>query len=72
MVTGASGFVGSHCVKLLLERGYNVRATVRDAHNSKSFFLKELVPTAADRLQLFSADLEVKLALQYVCWIVYV
>ncbi len=28
-VTGASGFVGSWLVKLLLERGYTVRGTVR-------------------------------------------
>lgn len=29
-VTGASGFIGSWLVKRLLERGYIVRATVRD------------------------------------------
>ena len=30
-VTGATGFVGSHCVLTLLEKGYTVRACVRDA-----------------------------------------
>jgi hypothetical protein len=29
-VTGASGFIASWLVKLLLERGYTVRGTVRD------------------------------------------
>lgn len=29
-VTGGSGFIGSWLIKLLLERGYVVRATVRD------------------------------------------
>ncbi|KAK5120302.1 hypothetical protein LTR85_006508 [Meristemomyces frigidus] len=29
LVTGGSGFVGSHCIVLLLERGYRVRTTVR-------------------------------------------
>lgn len=30
MVTGVTGFVGSHVAKALLERGYRVRGTVRD------------------------------------------
>ena len=30
-VTGASGYIGSHVVKNLVEHGYTVRATVRDA-----------------------------------------
>jgi len=29
-VTGASGYIASWVVKLLLERGYTVKATVRD------------------------------------------
>ena len=31
VVTGASGFVGLHCVLACLQRGYAVRATVREA-----------------------------------------
>lgn len=29
-VTGASGYIASWLVKLLLQRGYSVKATVRD------------------------------------------
>ncbi|KAG5409732.1 hypothetical protein IGI04_006051 [Brassica rapa subsp. trilocularis] len=34
-VTGASGYIASWIVKLLLQRGYTVRATVRDPNNQK-------------------------------------
>lgn len=33
LVTGASGYLGSHVVKSLLARGYNVRGTVRSTSN---------------------------------------
>jgi uncharacterized protein YbjT (DUF2867 family) len=40
---GASGFIGAHVVKCLLEKGYNVRAVVRDASNKeKTAFLSEI------------------------------
>ncbi|MCO5555380.1 hypothetical protein L7F22_008926 [Adiantum nelumboides] len=56
-VTGASGFIASWVVKLLLERGYTVRASVRDPENvAKTAHLMAL-PKAKERLELFKADL---------------
>lgn len=56
-VTGASGFIASWLVKLLLDRGYVVRATVRDLGNpDKTKHLTEL-EGANERLQLVKADL---------------
>ncbi|KAG8526532.1 uncharacterized protein KY384_008732 [Bacidia gigantensis] len=40
LVTGASGYIASHIVDQLLERGYRVRGSVRNA--AKSSFLNEL------------------------------
>ncbi|XP_052197794.1 dihydroflavonol 4-reductase-like [Diospyros lotus] len=56
-VTGAAGFIGSWLVMRLLERGYTVRATVRDPGNSKK--VKHLLdlPKADTNLTLWKADL---------------
>jgi len=48
-VTGGTGFLGSWCVKLLLQRGYIVRATTRDAE--KAAYLQKL-PNAATNLTI--------------------
>ena len=56
-VTGGSGFLGSWCVKLCLERGWTVRATTRAV--CKADFLKAL-PGAAERLTIVpGCDLQV-------------
>ncbi|MGW2423856.1 NAD-dependent epimerase/dehydratase family protein [Streptomyces sp. NPDC001709] len=57
-VTGASGFVGSHLVRRLLERGYRVHATIRNrADAPKARPLWELQEAFPGRLELFEADL---------------
>ncbi|XP_054785385.1 cinnamoyl-CoA reductase 1 [Prosopis cineraria] len=55
-VTGAGGFIASWIVKLLLERGYTVRGTVRNPDDSKNAHLKEL-DGAQERLTLHKVDL---------------
>ena len=36
LVTGASGFIGSHCIIQLLEKGYRVRGTLRSMNRADS------------------------------------
>ncbi|KAJ4701972.1 Dihydroflavonol 4-reductase [Melia azedarach] len=56
-VTGASGFIGSWLVMRLLERGYSVRATVRDPDNVKKVKHLLELPKAKTHLSLYKADL---------------
>ncbi|XP_010458237.1 PREDICTED: cinnamoyl-CoA reductase 1-like [Camelina sativa] len=56
-VTGASGYIASWIVKLLLHRGYTVRATVRDPRDAKKTEHLLALDGAKERLKLFKADL---------------
>ena len=57
-VTGAAGFIGGWCVVKLLDKGYRVRACVRDAtDDTKTAFLVNMPAYASGRLTLHSADL---------------
>nr|ABP57077.1 dihydroflavonol 4-reductase [Coleus scutellarioides]ABP57078.1 dihydroflavonol 4-reductase [Coleus scutellarioides] len=56
-VTGASGFIGSWLVMRLLERGYIVRATVRDPENLKKVKHLTELPRADTNLTLWKADM---------------
>lgn len=58
-VTGSAGFVGSWVVRLLLQKGYRVRACVRDINDeARTGFLKEMPGYASGRLTLHAANLD--------------
>ncbi|KAF3437337.1 hypothetical protein FNV43_RR20090 [Rhamnella rubrinervis] len=56
-VTGASGYIASWLVKLLLQRGYTVKASVRDPNDSKKTEHLLSLAGAKERLHLFKANL---------------
>uniref|UniRef100_A0A7C9DMZ7 NAD-dependent epimerase/dehydratase domain-containing protein n=1 Tax=Opuntia streptacantha TaxID=393608 RepID=A0A7C9DMZ7_OPUST len=56
-VTGASGYVGSWIVKVLLDRGYTVNATVRSLNDPKKTEHLLALDGAKERLHLFEATL---------------
>jgi nucleoside-diphosphate-sugar epimerase len=60
LVTGGSGFIGSHCILQLLEAGHNVRTTVRNLKRESDVrsMLKEGGATPDGRIAFFAADLE--------------
>lgn len=57
-VTGASGYIGSHVVKNLVENGYTVRATVRDkSREDKTSYLLAMNGKGEGSVEIFEADL---------------
>ena len=60
LVTGGSGFIGSHTILQLLAAGHHVRTTVRKLKRETDVraLLKEAGFEAGDRLSFFAADLE--------------
>lgn len=58
LVTGGTGYVASWIIKMLLEEGISVNATVRDPLNiQKVEHLKALAKASAGQLKLFKSDL---------------
>ena len=60
LVTGGSGFIGSHCILQLLATGHHVRTTVRNLKREGDVraMLNEGGAKPGDRLSFFAADLE--------------
>lgn len=59
LVTGGSGFVGSHAILKLLADGHEVRTTVRDLKRESEVraLLKRAGSEAGERLKFYAADL---------------
>ena len=58
LVTGASGYVAGHAIKVLLEAGYKVRGTVRKVADTKKYdYLRSLPGASPETLQFVEADL---------------
>eukprot|EP00730_Choanoeca_flexa_P012865 TRINITY_DN4697_c0_g1_i1.p1 TRINITY_DN4697_c0_g1~~TRINITY_DN4697_c0_g1_i1.p1 ORF type:complete len:331 (+),score=67.72 TRINITY_DN4697_c0_g1_i1:19-1011(+) len=57
LVTGASGYIGGHLVKQLLDKGYKVRGTVRSLTNADAVEYLRKLDGADERLELVEADL---------------
>lgn len=59
LVTGTTGYIAAHASQQLLEQGYRVRGTARDANSDKAQHLKDLFKTYGDKFEIVKAgDLE--------------
>ena len=56
-ITGATGFLASHCIKLLLEKGYLITSSTRSLENPIIKELYNITPNAKKNLKIIKADL---------------
>ena len=57
-VTGSAGYIGSHIVNVLIEKGYEVRACVRDASNiGNTAHLQAMNLSGPGKVSLHSCDM---------------
>ena len=56
-VTGANGFIATHCIKLLLEKNYRIRGSVRSLSKPITQELYKIHSNAKKNLELVEADL---------------
>ncbi|MCF6269199.1 MAG: aldehyde reductase [Melioribacteraceae bacterium] len=58
LITGGTGYIASWIIKYLLEKGLDVRATVRDKSNSEKYkHLIDIAENSTGKLTIFEADL---------------
>lgn len=58
LVTGANGFIASHCIRALLKNNCLVRGTVRDITKTEKYLnLYDLVPSKKKNLEIVEGDL---------------
>lgn len=57
LVTGATGYIASHIIHLLLENNYLVRGTVRSLKNPKNEAIFSINPAKKDNIELVEAEI---------------
>jgi nucleoside-diphosphate-sugar epimerase len=67
LVTGGNGYLGSHIVYYLLEKGVSVKVSVHDMENQIGYSHLEELPKAEGRLEIVEAELTDKDVWKKVC-----